>query len=168
MKTLVKLLMIAILAIIPATTFAQQKKQPDPEKREAFAKAQAAEIAKKLELNDELTKKFTDTYLEYQKEMWSVGRPGFNRPKFADMTEDQAKEENKTRLDHQRKVLDIRTKFYEQYSKFLTQKQILRVNELEKRMFDRMMQKHNKRHGDNKGPKQPRGQRPDRQNHGLR
>ena len=96
MKTLVKLLMIAILAIIPATTFAQQKKQPDPEKREAFAKAQAAEIAKKLELNDELTKKFTDTYLEYQKEMWSVGRPGFNRPKFADMTEDQAKEENKT------------------------------------------------------------------------
>ena len=100
--------------------------------------------------------------------MWSVGRPGFNRPKFADMTEDQAKEENKTRLDHQRKVLDIRTKFYEQYSKFLTQKQILRVNELEKRMFDRMMQKHNKRHGDNKGPKQPRGQRPDRQNHGLR
>ena len=160
MKTLVKLFVIAMLAVIPATTVAQNKKQPDPEKREAFAKAQATEIAKKLELNEDLTKKFTDTYLEYQKQMWTVGRIGFNnRPKFEDMTEEQAKEENKARLDHQRKVLDIRSEYYEKYSKFLTQKQILRANELEKRMFARMMQK-NRRNGDDKGTKQ--GQRPDR------
>ena len=160
MKTLVKLFVIAMLAVIPATTVAQNKKQPDPEKREAFAKAQATEIAKKLELNEDLTKKFTDTYLEYQKQMWAVGRIGFNkRPKFEDMTAEQAKEENKARLDHQRKALDIRSEYYEKYSKFLTQKQILRANELEKRMFDRMMQK-NRRNGDDKGTKQ--GQRPDR------
>ena len=92
MKTLVKLFVIAMLAIIPATTVAQGRKQHDPEKREAFAKAQATEIAKKLDLNEELTKKFTDTYLEYQKQMWAVGRIGFNkRPKFEDMTEEQAK-----------------------------------------------------------------------------
>ncbi len=168
MKTLVKMLVIAMLAIVPATSFAQQNKRPDPAKREAFAKAQATEIAKKLELNEDLTKKFTETYLDCQKDMWALGRPGFNRTKSSEMTEEQAKEMNKARLEHQRKVLDIRDKYYGEYSKFLTQKQIMRVNDIEKKMFDRMMQKHDKRQGDNMRQNMDRGSRPERKNRGQR
>lgn len=68
------------------------------------------------------------------------------------MTEAQAKEQNEWRLKSDQRFLEIRKKYYHEYSKFLTQKQILQANRLEKQMIDRMMQQA-RRHGKKNGPK---------------
>ena len=44
----------------------------------------------------------------------------------------------------------------------------MRVNDIEKKMFDRMMQKHDKRQGDNMRQNMDRGSRPERKNRGQR
>lgn len=145
MKTLIRhLLLITILATAPIAIAADKKdgnKRPDPAKRENFAKAQAEEIAKKLELNPELSARFTETYLQCQKEMWELKKD--NRPvaKPDEMTEEQAKAANEAQLNNQTRFLELRKKYYDAYSKFLTQKQIYRANQIERRMMDRMMQK---------------------------
>lgn len=53
-------------------------------------------------------------------------------------TEAESEQAIKARFEHSRKILDIRQKYYEEYSKFLTQKQIKRVYELERRMMGRL------------------------------
>lgn len=147
MKTLIHLMLLLIVAIAPMKASAQQKHRrgPDAAKREALAKAQAAEIAKKLNLNDELTQRYTETFLNCQKDIWKIGGPKYHiRPE--DLTEAQAKEENEGRLKSEQKFLNIRKKYYGEYSKFLTQKQILQANRLEKEMIDRMMKQAHKKH----------------------
>ncbi len=154
MKAILKICLAAIIAIAPIAATAQNQNRQgrhDPAQREAFSKAQAAEIAKKLDLNDEQTAKFTETYLNCQKEMWSMHKRDHKRVKPSEMTEDQAKAENTDRLESQQKFLDLRKKYYGEYSKFLTQKQILKMSEVEKTMMDRMMQQ---------GPRGERGSRP--------
>lgn len=145
MKTFIRhLLLITILATAPMAMAADKKesnKRPDPAKRENFAKAQAEEIAKKLELNSELTAKFTETYLKCQKEMWQLNKGEKPSAKPNEMTEEQAKAANEAQLKNQESFLSLRKKYYEEYSKFLTQKQIFRANQIERRMMDRMMQK---------------------------
>ena len=42
------------------------------------------------------------------------------------------------------KILDIRQKYYKEYSKFMTQKQIQRVYEIEKNMMKRFAQRKGK------------------------
>lgn len=48
------------------------------------------------------------------------------------------------RFDRSQKLLDIRKKYYDEYSKFLTQKQIERVYELEKQMMKRLSDRHDR------------------------
>lgn len=156
MKVFLKICLAAIIALAPVAATAQDQNRQgrhDPAQREAFSKAQAAEIAKKLELNDDQTAKFTRTYLKCQKEMWSMYKRDQKRVKPSEMTEEQAKTENADRLEMQQKQLDIRKKYYGEYSKFLTQKQIMSMSKIEKTMMERMMQG---RHGDKRGERGPR------------
>lgn len=46
------------------------------------------------------------------------------------LTEAEAEQVLKERLEHRQKMLDLQEKYYKEYSKFLTQKQLLRVQEL--------------------------------------
>lgn len=162
MKAFLKICLAAIIALAPAAATAQNQNRQghhDPAQREAFSKAQADEIAKKLELNDEQTAKFTETYLNCQKEMWGMRKRDHKRVKPSEMTEEQAKAENAERLESQQKFLDLRKKYYGEYSKFLTQKQIMKMSEVEKTMMDRMMQQGPR--GDKRGERGERGPRPD-------
>mgnify|MGYP005752432327 CR=1 FL=1 len=153
MKSIVKLMIALLMIALPAAASAQKgERRHDPAQREALAKAQAAEIAKEMKLNDELTQKYTETFLDFQREIWSMDNPRHRRMKEEDMTEAQAKEQNEWRLKSDQRFLEIRKKYYHEYSKFLTQKQILQANRLEKQMIDRMMQQA-RRHGKKNGPK---------------
>lgn len=148
MKTIIRILLILVIAIAPLGASAQnrQHRHHDPAQREALAKAQAKEIAQKLGLDDELTARYTDTFLRCQKEIWSIRPHKPNRMKPSEMTEAQAKEENESRFASEQQFLDIRKKYYAEYSKFLTQKQVLQANNLEKKMIDRMMEQARKKH----------------------
>ena len=152
MKTLLKIFLLLTIALAPmaASAQTQQKRRPDPAQREALAKAQAKEIAQKLNLSDELSARYTETFLKCQKEIWDIRRPKTTRVKTSEMTEAQAKEENESRFATEQKFLDIRKKYYTEYSKFLTQRQIMQANNLEKKMIDRMMEQARQKHSNTK------------------
>ena len=48
---------------------------------------------------------------------------------------------NRNRFDHSKRILAIREKYYEKYSKFLSQKEIEQVYELERQAMRRMSQR---------------------------
>lgn len=96
--------------------------------REQLAEKQAQHIAKAVALDEELTKKFVSTYCDCQKDIWALG-PRLKR---------DAKVEQ--RFERNRKVLDIREKYYKKYKKFLSDEQIEKVYNEERRMMNHMTQ----------------------------
>ena len=57
--------------------------------------------------------------------------------------EEEIKAEFKQRFAQSRSVIDIREKYYKEYSRFLTQKQIKKMYELERQSMDRIMKHQN-------------------------
>jgi len=112
--------------------------------REKLAERQAAHIAKELALDDATSQKFVKTYCENQKEVWAlnVHKKG---SKKGNVTEAEAEQDLKARMERSEKILAIREKYYKEYSAFLTQKQIQKVYELEKQMM-RKLSKRGKAH----------------------
>lgn len=108
--------------------------------REELAKTQAKHIATELAFDEATTAKFTETYCNYQKEIWNLG-PRIRKNDGAKQTssaEQESEEEIKAKFEQSQKILDIRKKYYNEYSKFLTQKQIQRVYEIEKDIMKRL------------------------------
>lgn len=138
---------------VNAQTASQTTTQTTPRERlsrEQLAEKQAAHIANQLAFDDKTKDRFTDTYVQCQKEIWALGP----RPKrIKNATEEQTEQQIKQRFEKSEKLLNIRQKYYKKYSEFLTQTQIQRVYQLERQMMKRQMMHH-------KGPKGPRGKRP--------
>jgi len=108
--------------------------------REELAKTQAKHIATELAFDEATTAKFTETYCNYQEEIWNLG-PRIRKNDGAKQTssaEQESEEEIKAKFEQSQKILDIRKKYYNEYSKFLTQKQIQRVYEIEKDIMKRL------------------------------
>jgi len=127
MKNLIRITMIALFSglILNSTSAQEQKKQKKKQRptREQLAETQARHIADDKPQADE-------------------------QPQ----TDAQAEQAIKRRFEHSQKLLDIREKYYAEYSKFLTQKQIQRVYQLEKQMMSRLSKRGGKRPGK---PSQP-------------
>lgn len=144
MKRLFKVfIIIAALTAFSGSAFAQGNDKPRGDRqrisREELAEKQAKYIADQLAFDDNTTDKFVKTYGQYQKEIWALG-PKFDKRKPGDKqdnTNADAEAELKAQFEHSQKILDIRQKYYKEYSKFLSQKQIKRVYELEKRTMNR-------------------------------
>lgn len=148
MKKLLKLILLTVALLAGASgAQAQHRHQaPDDGKRERFVAKQAAHIADKLGLNDDRRSRFMATYTAYQKELWALGRPKPTARGHHDcMTECQTDSMIHARFDHHQKTLDLRRKYYAEYSQFLTAKQIERVYELEHQMMERLRQRHKDR-----------------------
>ncbi len=108
--------------------------------REQLAERQAAHIVKTMAMDEATAKKFTETYLKCQREVWALGpRPGAKgRPATTKSQSAQDEQDIEARFEHSRKLLDIREKYYKEYSGFLSQRQIQRVYALEKQMMERL------------------------------
>ncbi len=149
MKHLMRTFIIAIMVIAScATVFAQQNAPQRPNQkqrlsREQLAEVQAKHIACELAFGDDVTEKFVKTFCDCQKEIWALGpRP---RPGKQGMSEEQNEDRIKQRFAMSEKILDIRQKYYKEYSKFLTQTQIEKVYEQERKMMDRLSKHGQKR-----------------------
>ena len=142
MKRIIRTLVVAIMMIATcATAFAQQNTPQRPNKkqrisREQLAERQAKHIASELAFGDAVTERFVKTYCDCQKEIWALGPR--QRPNKQGSTEEQNEERIKQRFDMSEKILDIRKKYYKAYSKFLTQAQIEKVYEQERKMMNRL------------------------------
>lgn len=135
MKHVIRLLLLVVLL----TTFcgsvsAQSRRQRLT--REQLAEVQAKHIAKEMAMNDTTSRRFIETFCQFQRDIWALGP----RPKqpHSQMTDEETEQALKERFDHSQKILDLRRKYYAIYSKFLTQKQIRRVYELERQMMERL------------------------------
>ena len=149
MKQIIRTLVVAIMMIAScATVFAQQNAQqrPNPKQRisrEQLAEVQARHIAGELAFSDAVAEKFVKTYCDCQKEIWALGpRQRSNRQ---GMSEQENEERIKQRFAMSEKILNIRQKYYNEYSKFLTQAQIEKVYEQERKMMNRLAKRGQKR-----------------------
>ena len=133
MKSLMKINMVALMVFAFCTIGMAQNEQQRMS-REQLAEKQAKHIAQELSFDEATTQRFIETYCACQQEVWALGP----RQKAETVTEEEAEQVIKERLERSRAVLDLREKYYEEYSKFLTQKQILRVFELERQAMDRL------------------------------
>ena len=141
MKKILGILMMVITMMTVATNVcAQAPNQKQRLSREQLAEKQAQYIAHDLGLDEKTSSKFTDTYTQYQKEIWALG-PRPHHKKGEMKTDAQTEQEIKQRFEMSEKILNIRQKYYKKYSKFLSQQQIQRVYELERQMMKRFAQR---------------------------
>ena len=140
MKSLLKINLMAVLMLVFCTMATAQ----DPQQRmsrEQLAEKQAKHIAHELAFDETTTQQSIETYCAYQQEVWALGP----RQKPEPTTDEEAEQAIKERFERSQQILDLREKYYEEYSKFLTQKQIQRVYELERQAMNRLEKHH--RHG---------------------
>lgn len=155
MKKIFNVMMLVVaMTMFTVNSFAQAPNKKQRLTREQLSEKQAKYIANDLFLDDETTAKFINTYTQCQKEIWALG-PRLRRN--GNNNEEQIGQNIKKRFEMSEKILDIRQKYYKEYSKFMTQKQIQRVYEIEKNMMKRFAQRKGKN-----------GQRPMRGKHEQR
>ena len=140
MKDIVRIAFCAIMMAVCTTAVqAQDNNQSNEQRmsREQLAEAHARHIAHDLALDDQTTQQFIEAYQDYQKEVWALG-PRQKKHDKDSQTEAEAEQAIKQRMERSQKMLDLREKYYKKYSEFLTQKQIERVYELERRDMQRL------------------------------
>lgn len=117
-------------------------KKVDFSKREEMAKKQAQHICEKMEFDDKTEKEFIKIYCNYQKELWELG------PKASKKNPSDTAYTSKTarQIERSEKVLEIRKKYYKEFKKILTDKQIDKVFEIEKKMMQHLNEKRHKKH----------------------
>lgn len=133
-------LIFALCAIMMVVCSAQAQNEPNKEQRisrEELAEKQARHIARELAFDDATTKKFISTYCDFQKEMWALG-PKEHREHKGEKTDAEAEQNIKKRFEHSQKILDLREKYYKEYTNYLSPKQIERVYELEQQAMRRL------------------------------
>lgn len=136
----------AIMMAVCTTAVQAQTEQAKKQRisREELAEKQARHIAHELALDDATTAKYVETYKACQQEVWALG-PRVKRHSPAIATEADAEQANKARFEQSEKILKIREKYYKEYSKFLTQKQIERAYELEQKVMRRLAKHHHQK-----------------------
>lgn len=122
------MLCIALMALVSVNVQAQNRDKQRLS-REELAIKQAKHIAVELSLDDATTKRFVETYGRCQQEIWQARGPK-RAGKFKSSnneTEEELKQDFQASFERSRKLLDIREKYYKEFSQFLTQKQIMDV-----------------------------------------
>jgi hypothetical protein len=188
MNNLLKSLLVAVMALTASTMTAQNDRgdfrddREGAENREQFIDKQARHMAIDMSLDDATTKKFIETFKKCQKEIWALrpdkkgkgpkcdkgdkgprgekaDRPEPREPR-EDITEDMARQMIQDQFEQSQELLSIRQKYYAEYSKFLTQRQILQLYKSERNMQERMA--NHRRPDDGEAGPRPQQQRKDR------
>lgn len=153
------MVLVAIFMGSQVALFAQGKQDAKPERRqfnrEQMQEMQCNQIIKALALDDATAAKFTPVYKKYMEEMRSTRAMNSRKNKtVADKqtpkpvpTDAEVEQAIKERFAQSRKMLDIREKYYNEFRKFLSPKQIQKMYNLEKRNGDKFRKEMNKRQG---------------------
>ena len=143
--------MLLVACIVGAQSMSAQSREPGkkPHRRmsvEQMGEMQANKIANNLGLDDKKTARFMEVYKKYNRELndlWEKYKPkkpkvkpgeGERPPMPSDAEVDKMM---RTRFVISRKMLDIREKYYDEFRKFLTPKQVQKI-------FDKGMENHGK------------------------
>ena len=113
----------------------KQKKDGSRMSVEQLTELRAKRIAQALALDDATAQKFTTTFCACQKELYAANKAMNKGKKRSEMTDAEIETIQKDRFKQSRKLLDLREKYYGEYRKFLSARQVQRVYELEKQDF---------------------------------
>lgn len=133
MKNQLKFNLMAVLMLVFCTIMTAQDKQQRMS-REELAKKQANYIATQMAFDETTTQRFIETYCAYHQEVWALSPQHKAEP----TNDEEAEQAIKERFERSQQILDLREKYYEEYCKFLTQQQIQRVYELERKVMNRL------------------------------
>lgn len=143
-KPIMKSIFRIFLFVLAITAFSgnlyAQKENRQRMTREQLAEVQAQYIARQMAMDDATAQKFTETFRQFQKEVWALGPRG--RKGASNHSDAEIEQALKERFAHSQKILDLRKKYYTKYSKFLTQRQIERIYKLERHMMKRLNNRH--------------------------
>lgn len=143
MKSAFRIILFIITIAFCSVSAYAQKDNRQRMTREQLAETQAKYITKEMAMDDSTAEKFIKTFCQFQKDIWALGpRPKKDSSNRSEAETEQALEE---RFAHSQKILDLRKKYYIEYSKFLTPKQIEQVYKLEKEIMDRLYYRSQKR-----------------------
>lgn len=143
MKSAFRILLFIITITFCGVSAYAQKDNRQRMTREQLAKTQAKYITKEMAMDDSTAEKFVKTFCQFQKDIWALGpRPKRDSSNRSEAETEQVLEE---RFAHSQKILNLRKKYYIEYSKFLTPKQIEQVYKLEKEIMDRLYYRSQKR-----------------------
>ena len=128
--------LLLILLTLPG--LAQKPDAQRQKRRQQMAETQARHIARQVPLNDKKTARFIPVYCRKQQEIWALAP---QRRRQGRTENDEAQADIEARFSRSEKVLAIRKKYYKEYRRFLTPKEIERVYELEKQLMQHMRQR---------------------------
>lgn len=173
MKTRKFFMVLAILFMgSQMALFAQEKKEGKPERRqfnrEQLQEMQCNQLIKSLALDDATAAKFTPVYKKYMEEMRATrsmtARKKSDSKTATDKqapkpvpTDAEVEQAIKTRFAQSRKMLDIREKYYNEFRRFLSPKQIQKMYNMEKKNGDKFRKEMDKRQGMKKHDGKRRG-----------
>lgn len=152
----------------------QRKQRPNPEQ---LVKMQTDRMVKALMLDDATSAKFTPVYEKYLNELRECRmmnhKPRVKRdvPQGTEandaaeaqkpqMTDAEIAKQIKDQFAQSRKMLDIREKYYNDFSKILSQKQIMKIYQMERNNAEKFKKEFDRRKGHKPGQGQHQGQRP--------
>lgn len=139
-ESIFRMMLCVAFLVVASVNVQAQNREKQRLSREELAVKQAKHIAVDLGFDDALTKRFVDTYARCQKEIWNL-RPQYSKERkkpTVSVTEEEIRKELQDRFAHSRKILDIREKYYKEYSQFMTQKQIKQIYQHEKKMMNHL------------------------------
>lgn len=173
-------LMYAVLAVLlmgSQMTLSAQDAKVDKERKqrptqEEMTKMRTEQMVKTLMLDDATAAKFTPMYGKYLQEtrecLMMTRKSGDKKAKTADtdakekrpsMTDEEIATMLRNQFAQSRKMLDVREKYYNEFSKILTQKQILRIYQQEKMNANKFKKEFDRRKKGQKPENRP-GERP--------
>ena len=144
MKMKTKYFFVLMVAVLMGTQVVNAQNEPDKksDKRmrprmtmEQVANMQAAKIVNDLGLDDKTAAKFTEVYKKYMKELDDVrkefplyGVKGMKAKAQASIpTDEEVDKMMRDRFKQSRKMLEVREKYYDEFRKFLSPKQVQKV-----------------------------------------
>ena len=165
MKTKFIYVLMATLLIGSQTISAQNKDNRDNKQRptpEQMAKRQTNQMVKTLMLDDATAAKFTPVYENYLKELREcrmMNRRDRMKNNNAEtkqtpkpvLTDKEIEKQIKDQFAQSRKILDIREKYYNEFSKILSPKQIMKIYQTEKRNANKFRKEFDRRKGHKAG-----------------
>lgn len=137
-------LAVVFMMAMNVNVFAQQAEKRQgktPYTPEQRMEIQTQQIAKSLMLDDATTRKFVPVYQNYLKDLHAVaaGRPvKVGKEGCKNMTDEEIMKMIEYRFDMSQKILDLRKKYFGEFKKLLTPRQIMKVYGAERRSMERM------------------------------
>lgn len=149
----------------------QKKQRPTPEQ---MVQMQTKQIVNTLMLDDATAAKFTPVYEKYLKELRECrmmthkartektkaqGTDANAKKERPSMTDDEIATMLRNQFTQSRKMLDVREKYYNEFSKILSQKQILKIYQQEKMNANKFRKEFDRRKGQKPGQGYHQGQK---------